>query len=93
MTRSREVDRQELSQASILELAKGVRKAQELREAELQRAGRSYEKAVTGSVHHAAEFLRIVQKGDTTYDRAMKRALQRYRAARSGEARVPARGD
>jgi hypothetical protein len=87
MTRSKVADRQELSQTSILELAKDVRKAQALREAELEQARRSYEKALAGSMRHAGEFLQMVQKGDTVYDRAMKRALERYRAARSGEAR------
>ena len=93
MARLREADPEDLSETSILELAKDVRKAQERRNAELERAPSSYEKALAGSVHHAAEFLQMVQKGDAVYDRAMKLALRRYRVARTGEARDPLRGD
>jgi hypothetical protein len=83
---------------TILELARDVRRAQELRDAELERASYNYERALRGSVDHAAEFLKIVQKGDLVYDQAMREALQRYRAARSAGASrsgraAPARGD
>ena len=86
MARLREADRQASSKTSVLELAKDVRKAQELRAAELERALRSYEKGLAGSLRHAAEFLQMVQKGDAVYERAMRRAHQRYRLAR-GEGR------
>jgi hypothetical protein len=83
---------------TILEFARDVRRAQELRDAELEWAAHSYERALRGSVDHAAEFLKIVQKGDLVYDQAMREALQRYRAARSAGASrsgrpAPAHGD
>jgi hypothetical protein len=84
MARSKEADRNQASQSSILELARDVRGAQELRDAELERVQRSYGKAVRGSVLDAAEFLKAVQKGDAIYDQAMRQALRRYRAARTG---------
>jgi hypothetical protein len=93
MARSREADRRDSSKENILELAMNVQKAQELRSAELERAPRTYEKALQGNVHQAAEFLRMVQKGDAVYDRAMRRAHDRYRTARSGEGQELGRGD
>jgi hypothetical protein len=98
MARLRKADRRDSSQPSFLELARDVWRAQELRDAELERAPHNYERALRGSVDHAAEFLKIVQKGDVVYDQAMWEALERYRAARSAGAShsgraAQARGD
>jgi hypothetical protein len=92
MAQSREADRKDLSE-SVLGLARDVREAQELRAAELEGAPRSYEKASEGNLYYAAEFLRMVQKGDAIYDRAMRNAQQRYRIARSRDGREAAPGD
>jgi hypothetical protein len=86
MARLREADRRGSSKVSILELAHDVRRAQELRDVELERAQHNYERALGGSIDHAAEFLKVVQKGDVVYDQAMREALQRYRTARSAGA-------
>ena len=93
MARLREADRRDSSKENILGLAKDVQEAQRLRAAELELASRTYEKALQGNLHQAAEFLRMVQKGDAVYDRAMRRAHQRYRTARSGDGQELGRGD
>jgi hypothetical protein len=93
MARLREADRRDPSKTSILELARDVRRAQELREAELDRAPNSYEKSLRGSVDHAAEFLKVVQKGDAVYEQAMRRAFERYRSSRVRPGAAPDRGD
>ena len=66
-----------------------MRKAQQLRAVEVEGAARSYEKASEGSLHEAAEFLRMVQKGDAVYDSAMRRAHQRYLMTLSREEGEP----
>jgi hypothetical protein len=70
-------------QSEILELARGVHRAQQLRDAELRKAPRAYDKALEGSVQDAAEFLKTVQKADVLYERAMQTAFRRYREGRS----------
>jgi len=83
MERLREADARAGSrQSEILELARGVRRAQELRDAELSKAPRAYDKALAGSVQHAAEYLKCVQKADVVYERAMQTAFRRYRTSR-----------
>ena len=70
-----------MESSAILELARSMRSAVERRTRASQEVLDKYDEALHNRVDAAADFLRIIHRADTAYDRAVAEAQYAFRQA------------